>query len=813
MGRTLKGWQLVYDGWDPQEQPLREALTTLGNGFFATRGAAEEARAGGPHYPGTYIAGGYNRLQSKVAGRVVENEDLVNWPNWLPLVFRCEGGNWLDLDAVHLQSYELCLDMHGGVLERRIQFRDEAGREFSLHSRRLVHMGKPNVAALCWDLTPLNWSGTLEIRSSLVGSVTNSGVERYRDLACHHHEILDAGRSAPDSQFLVAGATQSGLVVAEAARTRIFVTTPGEHLDVESFTTVDGEEVTQRLRVAATAGQTLRVEKLVTLYTSRDFASSNPKEAACTWVRRLPRFDDLLATHQWAWRRLWRRVDLKLTSRHYQPQGALRLHLFHLLQTASLNTIDRDVGLPARGLHGEAYRGHVFWDELFAFPLFNLRLPELTRSFLMYRYRRLDEARHAARAEGHHGAMFPWQSGSDGREETQKVHLNPRSGRWLADDTHRQRHVGSAIAYNVWQYYQATGDLEFLSSHGAELLLEIAHFWASIAVYEPRTGRYEIRGVVGPDEFHTRYPGRERHAGEPPPADEPSGLNNNAYTNVMAAWVLKTSIEALSLLTESRRAELLSSLHVTEDNLQHWDHISRNLYVPFHGDRIISQFDGWHELEELDWDAARRRYGDIRRLDRLLEADGDDVNRYQAAKQADVLMLFFLFSDRELRGLFERLGYSWDDDLIPRTVRYYLDRTSNGSTLSQVVHAWVLASTDRKQSWRLFCEALTTDIEDVQGGTTPEGIHIGAMAGTVDLIQRCYTGLEIRDDALWLDPQLPLGLERLRISIRYRQHWLSLDITQQATTVSVERGSGSVHIGYQDRTHVIACGESRTFDH
>ena len=184
----------------------------------------------------------------------------------------------------------------------------------------------------------------------------------------------------------------------------------------------------------------------------------------------------------------------------------LRLNMFHLLQAVSLHSIGLDIGVPARGWTGEAYQGHVFWDELFIFPFFNHRMPEITRSLLMYRYRRLDEARAAARRAGYQGAMFPWQSGSNGEEVTQAQNLNPRSGRWVPDNSYLQRHVGSAIAYNVWQYFQVTRDLEFLEFYGAELILEIARFWASIARLNDARGRYEIHGVMGPDEFHDAYP-------------------------------------------------------------------------------------------------------------------------------------------------------------------------------------------------------------------------------------------------------------------------------------------------------------------
>ena len=228
----------------------------------------------------------------------------------------------------------------------------------------------------------------------------------------------------------------------------------------------------------------------------------------------------------------------------------VRLHLFHLLQTVSPNSVDLDAGVPARGLHGEAYRGHVFWDELFVLPLLNLRLPELGRTLLRYRSRRLPAARRAASAAGLGGAMFPWQSGSDGREESQQLHLNPRSGRWLPDATSRQRHINIAVAFNVWQHYQATGDGYFLSSTGAEMLLEVARCLADLAREDPATGRYAIRGVVGPDEFHTGYPGGPQ-----------TGVDDNAYTNVMTAWVLRRGLDVLERLPARRGCGHSQAVH------------------------------------------------------------------------------------------------------------------------------------------------------------------------------------------------------------------------------------------------------------
>jgi trehalose/maltose hydrolase-like predicted phosphorylase len=795
-------WVLAYDGFDPAGERLREALCTLGNGYFATRGAAPEAAAGAVHYPGTYVAGCYNRLVSRVADREVENEDLVNVANWLPLTLRPDGGEWLDLQAQEVLGYRQELDLRRGVLTRLIRIRYPDGRVIGVTQRRFVSMDDAHLAGLETTVVPENWSGALEVRSALDGQVTNAGVERYRALDGRHLVPVEDGEVGDDVIWVQVETRTSRVRIAQAARTQVI--RDGQALSVERRTVREPGRIAHHLVLDVREGEPVTIEKVVALFTSRDRALAEPGDAARGQVARLPDgFDRLLERHVLAWDQLWRRCHIDLGGDgDREVARTLNLHVFHLLQTVSEHTIDLDAGVPARGLHGEAYRGHIFWDELFIFPFLNLRFPELTRALLRYRVRRLPEARQAARAAGYAGAMYPWQSGSDGREETQRLHLNPKSGRWLPDRSHRQRHVNIAIAYNVWQYYQVTGDLAFLSAYGAEMLLEIARFWAAIATYDHGSDRYEIRGVMGPDEYHDGYPGR----------DEP-GLDNNAYTNVMAAWVLCRALETLELLPDHRRTELTERLGLRQEEVDRWDEASRKLRVCFHDGDIISQFEGYGDLEELDWDGLRRRHGNIRRLDRILEAEGDTVNRYKASKQADVLMLFYLLSAEELRGLLDRLGYRLAPEAIRRNVDYYLERTSHGSTLSGVVNAWVLARSDRPRSWRFFTEALASDIHDVQGGTTAEGIHLGAMAGTVDLAQRCYTGLEARADVLWLNPSLPEELDGLDFDVRYRGNWgINLHLTPDRLRVRVPVSCATpVRIGVKGEVVELAPGSTHEF--
>jgi alpha,alpha-trehalase len=397
--------------------------------------------------------------------------------------------------------------------------------------------------------------------------------------------------------------------------------------------------------------------------------------------------------------------------------------------------------------------------------------------------------------------MYPWQSGSSGREESQTIHLNPRSRRWVPDNSSLQRHINSAVAYNLWQYYQVTQDTEFLHFRGAEMLVEIARFWASIASYNAGLDRYEIHGVMGPDEYHDGYPDVEQ-----------PGLSNSAYTNVMAVWVLCRALEVLELLPAERRQALRENLRLGDEEIDLWGEISRKMKVVFHEDGIISQFEGYDRLREFDWEGYRQKYGDVQRLDRILEAEGDSPNRYKASKQADVLMLFYLLSADELRELFERLGYPFEYETIPKNVSYYVQRTSHGSTLSRVVHSWVLARSDRARSWSLFKQALESDIADIQNGTTPEGIHLGAMAGTADVVQRGYTGIEVRGDALWLNPRLPDDLGVLFMRLRYRKHWLEVEIAGDRLKVSTTgEAPEPMSLGVIGEVYELQPGDSREF--
>jgi alpha,alpha-trehalase len=256
----------------------------------------------------------------------------------------------------------------------------------------------------------------------------------------------------------------------------------------------------------------------------------------------------------------------------------------------------------------------------------------------------------------------------------------------------------------------------------------------------------------------------------------------------MAVWVIERALEIMELLPPARVSEIAEQIGLESDEVERWRDITRKMTVPFHGDGIISQFEGYDRLKEFDFEAARAKHGNITRLDRILKAEGDSPDRYKLSKQADVLMMFYLLPPKDVGRILRQLGYSFDPETIRKTVEYYLPRTSHGSTLSKVVHASVIDRIDRARAWSLFQEALQADFADVQGGTTPEGIHLGAMGGTLDIVFRHYAGIDTTGDTLAFYPRMPEELQRLRLRVRHRGRWYGVEVTQDRFVLEVEPG-------------------------
>lgn len=731
----MRNWSLTYNSYLPDQEPLRESLCTLGNGYFATRGSQVESSYDGIHYPGTYIAGGYNRLPSVINGKTIINEDLVNFPNWLCISFQIDEEGWFDIDNVEKLAYHQALDMQHGILIRRIRVKDTMDRITTILCRQIVHMANPHLAAIEYTVTAENWSGNINFLSGIDGSVTNEGVAKYSKLNSKHLQVLNLGQWRENCLFLQAQTSESFIRTSQIVRHQLFF--DNKLVDVDCDIAKTEESIFANFQLYIHEGQSITLEKVAALFHSRDLAFSDGLIDAQLAISNAGRFSDLFKSHQLMWQQLWHRCDIEITSKNETLQRDIRLNIFHLLQSVSLNSINRDVGAPSRGLHGEADRGHIFWDELFISPFYIYHMPEVARSLLLYRFHRLNVARYLASEAGFNGALFPWESGSNGEEKNQQ--LTP-------DFSHYQRHVNLAIAYNIWQYVSLNNDILFLDAYGMEMLLEIARFWASATTFNKKTERYEIHGVIGPDSFH------EKSAGHKQP-----GLSNNAYTNVMVVWLFECVVTALNLISPLKKEELFSLLKLTEAEIQRWQDIAKKMTILFHDDEIISQFAGYEKLTQ------------------------------KISKQADVLMLFYLLPLPTLEKIFHQLGYSFNEAIMIKNIKYYHNRTSHSTIISKVVHASLIDNYDPELSFNLFLEVLANNISDDQGFSNREGIHLAAMAGALDMVLRNYAGIVADQFGIHFNPKLPSQISQLRFRIQHHKVCYLVEIDQQNLTLILEQ--------------------------
>ncbi|NTU53702.1 MAG: beta-phosphoglucomutase family hydrolase [Chlorobiaceae bacterium] len=776
-GLEKDGWNLRYESWAPKEERLRESLLTTGNGYMGVRGAFEGGMASQYHYPGTYLAGVFNKLPSEVHGQTVWNNDMVNAPNWLPIEFRIGNGELINPLEQKILSYRQNLDMQHAVMERDMVILDTLGNITRIRSRRFCSMDNPHLAAIKYIIEPVNYTAVIELRSTIDGRVQNRGVIRYNSLSTDHLEHAGHGRSHEERGiYLHVRTSHSKTDIVTHVRTTVRCGYHGEAV-TEGTITSSPRWISEHFLQTVSPERGCSVEKVVSIHTSRDTAHPDPVAAGRESLAGAGSFDELLQRHSSAWEAIWKKADMKIEGDRF-TQKVLRLHIYHLVSTVSPHNTSIDASIAARGLSGEGYRGHYFWDEIYIMPFFIQHLPEVARALMMYRYRRLDAAREYARENGYRGAMFPWQTADDGREETPTIHYNPKSGAWDPDLSCRQRHVSIAVFYNTWRYVHDSGDTEFLNNYGAEMMFEIARFWANIATCSPETGRYHIEGVMGPDEFHEEFPGSGKH-----------GLRDNTYTNIMTTWLLEKALEVSQQLDPEIMDRLMERIGISHDEFMQWRDISGKMNVLIDQSGLLEQFDGYMKLKELDWEHYRLKYGNIHRMDRILKAENDSPDHYKVAKQADVLMTFYTLSPAEVCSILEKLGYPVSDPLrfVRDNYAYYEPRTSHGSTLSKVVHSIISSYLQGGQetAWSWFIEALRSDIHDTQGGTTPEGLHCGVMAGTLDTVTRYFSGISFHNGLLTINPNFPLHWKKIETNLCFRKNWYHIVLTPSSASVTL----------------------------
>ncbi|WP_160248073.1 glycoside hydrolase family 65 protein [Lactiplantibacillus plantarum] len=773
-------WHLDYYGqYHGVRNNGQEAMLTIGNGYFGLRGAFLESHADKDNYPGTYVAGVYDQTTTTVHDHQVKNEDLVNLPNAQFMTFGIDHQTPFTLNEHDLQDAYRSLDLKTGLLTTTKLIQLASGHQLRIRSQKVANMRDWHRYSIRYQVTPLNFAGSLQIYTEIDGSVVNSNVSRYNVFDQHHLKTMGI-ETAANTVYLSGQTKSSHINYTIGAK----LTSPDVPA-IENFnSTQQPQGVQQTVSLAVEAGKTYTFDKNVVIATSNDH--SDPQLTHVQAELDQSSFDNTVTTSKDYWEATWRATDIKIRG-DITSQRLLRVNIYHsFVSAAAIESGQLDASVGARGLHGEAYRGHVFWDEMFILPFYTLHRPELAKQLLAYRYRRLPMARKNAEAEGYAGAMYPWQSASKGDEQSQFTHLNPITKTWDPDNSRLQRHVSLDIAYNVWFYYHVTQDRDFLTHYGMEMLLSIAAFWISKADYDQANGRYNISGVMGPDEFHENYPNSTT-----------AGLKNNAYTNIMVAWLFDTITTLRAQMPQAAFQAAAQAAQFDSTAEQALTTISHQLTLEINRRGIIAQFEGYFNLPTLDFQAYRQKYGDIARMDRILKAESKTPDAYQVAKQADALMAFYNFDVTTVQKIIEKMGYQLPKEYLTHNIQYYLARTTHGSTLSRIVYAVLNQLDDNDDdAWKLFSEALASDYYDIQGGTTAEGIHLGVMCATLNLTTRNFGGVNPLGAHLQVSPRLPEHWQTLKFKHLFRGVHYVFVIDHQRVTVTADQPS-TIMIGKQ----------------
>jgi kojibiose phosphorylase len=714
--------------FSPESQRSYESIFTLGNSYIGIRGIFEESPEG--YLPGTYIAGVFDKSVAQV-------EELINLPNPLDMRLASEGEK-LDVRSMKVLHHSRCLDMKHGLLYRNTLFKDAWGRKINYESTRFVSYANHHLVVMRVKLTAINEPVNLIVQDCIDESVTNQGgiLEGRK----RHVKVIEADAEANLNYLCMRSYTYKTWI---------------------AYSTLLSVKQGKKRMLANSRVQTIKLKKnesviltkYVTIHTSRHISRKKLKAVSSEEVKKAYKrgFEKLLKDHKNIWGQLWKDSDIAIEG-DKDIQKAVRFNIYHLLIAAG--RWSKDVSVAAKTLSGEGYRGHVFWDtEIFIMPFFNMTNPEVSKQLLLYRYRRLDKARQRAKEFNCQGALFPWESAATG-DETTPGYSKDLDGTIIPIHTQNyEQHISADIAYAVYNYCLHTNDEHFLLRYGMELVFETARFYASRATYNKAKDRYDINGVIGPDEFHI-------------------DVDNNAYTNYMAKWNLLYAVALNDYYGKKYRAQLKKirkRLGVTDKEVAAWFNIAQKIYFEFSKkNKLIEQFDGYFKKKSITISEWEKDF--IPATPKMVPLK--NIGATQFVKQADVVMLFFLFPQ------------NFTEEQIKKNYYYYVERTLHKSSLSPSIHATVAAwIKDNIRAYVYFIYSVLSDIQD-KHGNTGDGIHGASLGGTYQSIIRGFGGVVIDELGIQLKPNLPQHWKMMQFKIKYRSFILSFKITKKQIEIS-----------------------------
>ncbi|MDR0299909.1 MAG: glycoside hydrolase family 65 protein [Streptococcaceae bacterium] len=753
-------WIIQQKGFDPSLQGKSEAIMTLGNGYMGSRSTEEEDYIGMRR--DTFVAGTFNQFD--------ENEvtELPNMPDLWNMNFKFNGRR-LSLLQGMVSDYQKSLNLQNGELTRSFIWEIEE-LKLRFHYRRFI--SKTRLHFLASELTLENLTEMpvqVEAFSGINGQMTNSGSQHF----------TEGVKGYIENRYLQ--------MMPQTSQSKIdFVLTVDHRLsenleDLTKRAIMDRRAIYDQIKFVLKAGSSIQLEKRANVYTSIDkdledhsinFMRTNAIEEMKATADKS--FDELLAESGDAWQQIWQKHPIKIQSNNFRDQLAIRFAQYHLHSTVPAH--DERMNIGAKALSGEGYKGHAFWDtEVFMLPYFTFAHPEIAKSLVTYRYLGLEGAHKKAKSNNFEGAQFPWEAAwpTDGEVTPLLGAVDVVTGLAMKIWSGLiEQHITSDIAFAVKNYIDVTGDVEFARDKAYELLIDTAKFWSSRLEWSADKNLYEIRDVIGPDEY-------KEH------------INNNAYTNYTAAWNIRYVINLIEELktsdTESYgKLDAKFNLSSLTRDLQEKLPL---IFLPEPTvDGIIPQDDSYLTKKIIDLSP----YMGEENIGRIHENyNTEQVNQIQVTKQADVLLLMLLFE-----GLF-------DKKLKLKNFDYYEPKTTHDSSLSLSTHAILSADLGKlEQSYDFFKRACDIDMGDYMR-SSDDGIHAASLGGIWQMTIFGYGGVRMVDGKLRIEPHLPAEWSMLDFGFDYQGESLSVSVNHDGFTVQKKNNGTSVSFSYLDKIYTL----------
>jgi alpha,alpha-trehalose phosphorylase len=745
-------WKIIEKRFHPEFLGQMETLFALSNGYLGMRGTFEEGTPSTD--PGNFVNGFYESWPiiygEEAFGFAKTGQTIVNLPD-LKIIRLFVDDEPFFLPTADLKQYERVLDMQSGTLRREIIWQMASGILVSIKTERLVSFEHRHLAAISYEIMVLNTRAPVVISSEIVHHKTIRGSDGDpRHARLFKEEVLKPEyQSAEESRLMLGFQTRS-------SRMRLAC---GVDHDIASpcpYTCKSDLSETQGKMVFAIDAQPeapVRLTKYMTYHTSR---SAPVRDLVDRAERTLTRgkengFEQLLTSQKNFLGEFWRKSDVRFESDPQQAkrpaaewQQAIHWNLFQLLQ-ASVRA--EGVGIPAKGLTGEGYEGHYFWDiEIYVLPFLIYTEPRIARNLLKFRHSMLPAARQRAREVNQKGALFPWRT----------ITGDEASAYYAAGTA--QYHINADIVYALKKYVEVTGDMDFLYREGAEILVETARLWRDLGFFSPsKGGKFCIHAVTGPDEYNTV-------------------VDNNTFTNLMARENLRYASRTVGRLRHEHPQlyrELQDKTSLEDEEIGQWEAAAENMYIPYHdGLGIHPQDDSF--LDKKDWDFEGTP---LEKYPLLLHYHPLVIYRHKVIKQADLLLAIFL------------LGNEFSPEQKRRNFDFYDRLTTGDSSLSVGIQSIVAAEVgDLQKAAKYAVFAVLMDLADV-GGNVSHGCHIASIGATWMVLVYGLAGMRDHDGRISFMPRLVPGCARLHFSLSIRNQLLEIEIRPEAVTYVLAEGS------------------------